>query len=207
MFNTGLVMEDEATTELAAVLLRHDLRQPLAAMTILVDELSTAADLPPHMETTVRMIRQSTTWMHRLLQVSGGDDTSQVIDLAEAVRGACTAQPVGESYEVRLVRLDRSPVLVDPVGLERATRNLVDNATRAVADGGTVEVAVRADEDSCLLEVADSGPGFGKLAPVHGHGLVGVRGFASRCGGALTCGVSDLGGALVTLRLPLALGW
>ena len=69
-----------------------------------------------------------------------------------------------------------------------------------------VEVHVRRHHHDAVLEVADSGPGFGGLPTQHGHGLVGVRRFAKRFGGDICVGASSLGGALVTLRLPLALG-
>jgi signal transduction histidine kinase len=68
-------------------------------------------------------------------------------------------------------------------------------------------VRVWAEDRDGVLEVADSGPGFGHLPPQHGHGLVGVRRFAERFGGAVVFGTSSLGGALVTLRLPLLSGW
>ena len=94
-------------------------------------------------------------------------------------------------------------MLVDPVGLKRVVWNLLDNARRAVAKGGEVEVRVRQRGRDALLEVADSGPGFGHLPPQHGLGLIGVRRFAERFGGDFSVGTSSLGGALVTLRLPL----
>ena len=62
-----------------------------------------------------------------------------------------------------------------------------------------------ADAKPCS-EVADSGPGFGHLPPQHGLGLIGVRRFAERFGGDFSVGTSSLGGALVTLRLPLMRG-
>jgi signal transduction histidine kinase len=107
---------------------------------------------------------------------------------------------------VGFVKTDGTDVLVDPVALKRCAWNLMDNARRAVADGGRVEVSVRRHRHDALLEVGDSGPGFGRLRAQQGHGLVGVRRFAARFGGDFRVGTSDLGGALVTLRLPLARG-
>ena len=102
--------------------------------------------------------------------------------------------------------MDEAGVLVDPVGLKRSVWNLMDNARRAVANGGRVEVSVRRQRRDAVLDVADSGPGFGRLEAQQGHGLVGVRRFAERFGGDFSTGTSALGGALVTLRLPLAFG-
>ena len=97
-------------------------------------------------------------------------------------------------------------MLVDPVGLKRVVWNLLDNARRAVAAGGEVEVRVRQRGRDAFVEVADSGPGLGQLAPQHGLGLIGVRRLAERFGGDFSIGTSSLGGALVTLRLPLMPG-
>jgi len=192
----------------AALRLRHDLRQPLATVNLLVEAITSSCGLPADVVARLRQIQNQTAWMGRLLcsdQDSG--DPVAVVDLADTVAGPCSTTPPGAPYVVRFDKFDVARVLVDPVGLERTARNLMDNATRAVSGGGKVEVQVWAENRRGVLEVADNGPGFGHLPPQHGHGLVGVRRFAERFGGALECGTSSLGGALVTLHLPLAVGW
>jgi signal transduction histidine kinase len=192
----------------AALRLRHDLRQPLATMGLLVEAITSTGGLPPNVVTALRQIEHETEWMGRLLNITADNRGDvAVVDLATTVARPFSITPPSAPYQVRFNKLDDAAVLVDPVGLERAARNLMDNATRAVSRGGTVDVRVWAEDRHGVLEVADSGPGFGHLAPQHGHGLVGVRGFAERFGGDLVCGPSSLGGALVTLRLPLASGW
>lgn len=204
MLATSTQAEEEQG--LAGILLRHDLRQPLAAVTLLVDAITTVDGLPPDVRAGLDLIQQHTEWMRRLIRGHDDDGPVEVTDLADAVPPWSHEQPWAP-YRVEIDHLDHAPVLVDPVALQRATRNLLANATRAVADGGVVEVSVRAEDGHGVLEVADSGPGFGHLAPEHGHGLVGVRRFVERFGGQLACGTSSLGGALVTLSLPLAVGW
>jgi signal transduction histidine kinase len=188
--------------------LRHDLRQPLATMTLMVETISSNGGLPSHVVTALDQICHEAQWMSRLLdsRVDDGGEVA-VVDLTTALEGPCSLTPQGSQCEVHFTALGHVPVLVDPVGLERAARNLVDNAARAVRGGGLVDVRVWAEDRDGLLEVADSGPGFGHLAPQHGQGLVGVRRFAERFGGGLAFGTSSLGGALVTLRLPLLTGW
>jgi signal transduction histidine kinase len=93
-------------------------------------------------------------------------------------------------------------VLVDPVGLRRSVRNIIENAVRAVGTHGSVEIRVRRSGAEALLEVADSGPGFGKLAPQQGLGLLTVRRFVEQSSGRFAVSTSRLGGALVSLRLP-----
>ena len=74
----------------------------------------------------------------------------------------------GVPYDVTFVKVDGTGVLVDPVGLKRSAWNLMDNARRAVAHGGSVEVRVRRHHHDAVLEVADSGPGFGGLPTQQG---------------------------------------
>lgn len=188
--------------------LKHDLRQPLAAISWSVQSIDGTSDMPVDLRTALEQIGRHAAWMDRLL-VDALDELAgvAVVDLADALADSCSwASPCAE-YDVSFTERDQAPVLVDPVGLERAARNLMDNAMRAVAGGGRIEVSVSAPGTTGVLEIADSGPGFGALSPRHGHGLVGVRRFVERFGGELVCGTSSLGGALVQLVLPRAVGW
>jgi two-component system, OmpR family, sensor histidine kinase MprB len=193
--------------ELWAQELRHDLRQPLATVSLLVDTVMSRGDIPGDLMGTLSRIQEQTGWMSELLRSTEGEPAMvSVVDLADVVEGPCLAMPGGAPYDVSFVRVDEVGVLVDPVDLKRCAWNLMDNARRAVARGGRVETRVRRHRRDALLEVADSGPGFGRIARHQGHGLVGVRRFAQRFGGDFSVGTSSLGGALVTLRLPLAPG-
>ncbi|MFF1381760.1 ATP-binding protein [Streptomyces sp. NPDC058308] len=114
--------------------------------------------------------------------------------------------------------------LVDPGGLVTIVGNLVDNALDAAA--GTrharVEIDVRADGRTVLLQVRDSGPGVPagqreaiftegwttKEPPAHGErgiGLALVRRLAERQGGSVRVGEAPDGGAEFTVVLPEAL--
>ncbi len=176
-------------------------------MTLEVEALSCAGDLPPQVTAALDQLQAQVGWMRRLLSSTVDDECVMVVDLGDVVAVPCSLAPTSAPYEVRFTELGPTPVLVDPVELERAARNLIDNATRATADGGRVDVRVWAEDRKAVLEVADDGPGFGHVATQQGHGLVGVRRFLERFGGELSCGTSTFGGALVTMRLPLAPGW
>jgi K+-sensing histidine kinase KdpD len=192
----------------ALLRLRHDLRQPLAAIRWSVDAVGGADDMPVHLSTALDQIGRQARWMERLLaEVLDAPAQVVVVDLADALADCCSTAPPSAPYDLSFSKVGEVPVLVDPVGLERAARNLMDNAFRAVAGGGRIEVKVRARGPRGVLEVADSGPGFGGLSPRQGHGLVGVRRFVERFGGDLVYGTSALGGALVQLSLPRAWGW
>jgi signal transduction histidine kinase len=192
----------------ALLRLRHDLRQPLAAIRWSVDAVTGSDDMPIHLSTALDQIGRQARWMERLLaEMLDAQAEVVVVDLADAIAGCCSTAPPGAPYDFSFTKAGEVPVLVDPVGLERAARNLIDNAIWAVAGGGRIEVIVTASGNRGVLGVADSGPGFGALSPRQGHGLVGVRRFVERFGGDLACGTSSLGGALVELSLPRALGW
>jgi K+-sensing histidine kinase KdpD len=188
--------------------LRHDLRQPLAAIRWSVDAVNGTDGVPIHLTTALDQIGRQARWMERLLaEVLESPGEVVVVDLADALAECCSTAPPSAPYDLSFTSVGEVPVLVDPVGLERAARNLMDNAFRAVAGGGRIEVNVSARGTRGVLEVADSGPGFGALSPRQGHGLVGVRRFVERFGGDLGYGTSALGGALVELSLPRAWGW
>lgn len=57
-------------------------------------------------------------------------------------------------------RLEEAPVLGDPLWLSRLLGVLVDNALRYGRAGGTVTLAVHADGEAAVLEVADDGIGI-----------------------------------------------
>lgn len=188
--------------------LRHDLRQPLAAIRWSVDAVTGTGDVPDHLSAALDDIGRQARWMeHLLAEMVDASAQVEVLDLGDAVAGCCSTAPVDAPYDVTFTAAGRLPVLVDPVGLERAARNLMDNARRAVSGGGRIEVTVEARRSRAVLRIADSGPGFGSLAPRQGHGLTFVRRFVERFGGDLAWGSSRLGGALVELSLPRAMGW
>jgi signal transduction histidine kinase len=149
-------------------------------------------------------VQRLVDWALFMLRDQEEQGAVQVVDIGETIADHCTAG----AYDCRVSFIEAAPayIVANPVDLTRAVRNLLENALRASNHGGSVEVVVTRDGADAVVEVSDSGPGFGRLAPVHGHGLVGVRRFAERYGGRLHFGSSRLGGAAVTLRLPLALG-
>jgi signal transduction histidine kinase len=104
---------------------------------------------------------------------------------------------------VRLI-VSGSPAPLDP-GVELAAYRIVQEAltnVRRHAPGAAVDVEVHYGLDTLRLRVRDDGPGAPAVAPVGGHGLLGMRERAAAVGGRLRTGSADLGGYLVEAVLP-----
>jgi two-component system sensor histidine kinase KdpD len=116
---------------------------------------------------------------------------------------------------------DLPPLWVDPVLLDEALANLLDNAIRHTTPSASIRLVVvqAPTRDAVLITVEDDGPGvpadqlprlFERFAPGSGHrsgfglGLAVARGMVEAMGGTISAAVSELGGLAVTIALPLA---
>lgn len=185
---------------------RHDLRQPLAAASLLLEQLVHSPALEAATAARLREARRQVRWALELLRSQETDEPpSDLVEVGEAI--ARVVEVESASCEVSIVCTQRCYVVVPPTDLMRATRNLLDNAVHAATyvDGPRlVELTVSRRSGEAVLTVEDSGPGFGRVPVRHGVGLESVREFAERSGGSLTLGRSRWGGASVALRLPAA---
>jgi signal transduction histidine kinase len=123
----------------------------------------------------------------------GLDQLNELLDEARSASGT----------GVRLI-ISGSPATLDP-GVELAAYRIIQEAltnTRRHAAGAAVDVDLRYDPDTLWLRVRDNGPGALAMAPVRGHGLLGMRERATAVGGRLRTGSADLGGYLVEATLP-----
>jgi two-component system nitrogen regulation sensor histidine kinase NtrY len=98
--------------------------------------------------------------------------------------------------------------------LGRAVRNLLENALRATAEGGSISVSVEEDENGVRISVGDDGPGIeAELLPrifdpyfsTHdagtGLGLPIARRIVEEHGGTIAAENRPQGGLLVTITL------
>ncbi|MDN5766159.1 MAG: HAMP domain-containing histidine kinase [Humibacillus sp.] len=179
----------------------HDLRQPLAAISLLAraDEADT--------QTRLAGIRHEVDWLSDLVDSVLGDPgiaESEVIDLGELARFAtsCVAAPSGTNLSLDVA--DAVLVRGRRVPLARALMCLLDNALRAAGGGGRVEVTVRRRAGYAVIAVTDDGPGVGRILPQHSLGLVTVRAVLADCAGHLDLDNGVWGGAVATVTIPLA---
>jgi two-component system OmpR family sensor kinase len=145
-------------------------------------------------------------------------------DLAEiAGNAAAEVAPVAGGRRLNLDNGRPVPIHGNPDELHRMVVNLLDNAVRHTPDGSTIELRLEVDGDRATVEVADDGPGIPDGMREHvfdrfvrgsgpadtsigggtGLGLAIVRAVARSHGGEVKASQSPLGGALVTVTLPL----
>ena len=189
--------------------LLHDLGQPLAAVRALA-----CTPLPPdggpaaaEAADRLRRIGELAELMTALVGSAGSAPDPAAgarADVGSVVLDAVACVAPRFAGRLRCRASDPAAVPVDPLDLRRAVGNLVDNAVRAAGPGGLVEIGVRRDSGRVRIEVADNGPGFGRMPPHTGKGLTVALDVASACGGALEIQDGPTGGAVVRLELPLA---
>ena len=129
--------------------------------------------------------------------------------------------PVAAGRSLTVAGADAAWVFADADKIERALRNLVQNAITATAGDGVIQIRLIARDRTVALIVSDNGPG---IPPDHlphvfdrfyrvdaarsragggtGLGLTIVRSVAETHGGSVEARVGNLGGAEVEIRLP-----
>lgn len=207
----------------------HELRTPIAiargelelARMQTAEGTETAGSLDSALEEVDRLEHLATSLLVLARMRAAGPPPDQVVPLRDvALRAARDAQTV-RAADASLVQIDvigDADARGDAEALERAVRNLVENALRHART--RVEVRLRAEPDAVILEVVDDGPGFpaallaqgfhrftpGDSPEAHGGaglGLAIVDAIVDAHDGSLALGNRD-GGAVVEVRLPAA---
>jgi len=142
---------------------------------------------------------------------------AQPTELADVVERAVVRARRRSHAQDFDVDLAPSLVLGEPDSLERAVLNLIDNAIKFSPEGGTVHVRLAGG----VLTVADDGPGIAaedlphvfdrfyrsdksRNTPGTGLGLSIVAHTIATHGGEVAAGNRPQGGAIFTVKLPLA---
>jgi signal transduction histidine kinase len=207
----------------------HELRTPIAiargelelARMQVDDDAETAAALDSALEEIERLEHLASSLLLLARTRASAPPPDRVVALRElAVNAAHDAVTVHSSdgHEVRVDVVGDASTRGDAQALERAVRNLVENALRHARH--RVEVRVRADGDAAVVEIADDGPGFpanvlahqfdrfspGDSPEAHGGaglGLAIADAIVAAHGGSLALG-NRRDGAVVDIRLPAA---
>ncbi len=223
--------------ELKSALLQsvsHDLRTPLATIRAAAGTLRPASGMSDADRTeSVDAIDREVEYLNRMV--------TNLLDLSRIEAGALHAERdvfelddlVGRSLErlrPRLtthaldVALGAPPVLVDPIFLDSAVTNVIENAIKYTPPDAPLRISTAVDgSDNVRLTIEDGGPGvpddalprlFDKFYRVPGRkqtsrsgtgiGLAVVRGLVEAMGGHVNARRSTLGGLAIDIDVPVA---
>jgi signal transduction histidine kinase len=199
----------------------HELLTPLAVLTASLD---TSSDTAVSLE-----IRQDVGAMSRivsqLLELAEFDvldsQSAELVTLRDVCVEVVSAMaPVAANDDKKVVVTGSQRTIKSrccSTALARALRNLVENAIAHTPAGSTVEVNLR---DDGAVRVIDRGPGVPpaerelvfrrfwrgpeRTGPGVGLGLSIVKRFVDAYGGEIEVGDAPTGGAVFTMRLPIA---
>jgi len=220
-------MERRLTADVA-----HELRTPLQAIQATVEAMQDGV-LPADEEhlgvvrdETVRLARL-TNGILELTRLESGSTTFEctLTDLAIPVRTAVDAhEALMETREIT-VTVDLAEgvhACVQPDRILQAVGNLLSNAARYTPAGGRVDVTLRSENGSAIIEVADTGIGIAEedLNSVFarfwraddarattsgglGIGLAVTKEIVERHKGTIRAARREGGGSVFTIRLPL----
>lgn len=176
--------------ELKTALLRsvsHDLRTPLTSMIAAGAALdSSTVTLTERHELCVAIVEEGerlSRLVENLIDVSrlesgNAEPRRELVSLSEVVEAA--QHSIGDSGELVQLSLDPElpPLRADPVQLERAFANLLDNAVRH-GEGKAVQVSARVVGADIEARVVDQGPGI----PIHERERIFTPFYQARPGG------------------------
>ncbi len=209
----------------------HELRTPLASIRGYLETLLDGEVDVPTSQRFLHTAQREALRMGRmidgmfefsLLDLSAGLSALGGCDVGEQLTLACEAvAPLARSrgMTVELNACKPAVAAIDPDPCLQILINLLENATKYGAQGGTIAVGVYARGEKILISVEDDGPGVDALERASvfelsvrgkdaaagrgaGIGLAIVKLIAERCGGSVAVADSVLGGARFDVTLP-----
>lgn len=210
----------------------HELRTPLTAIRGAAETLLDGDMAPEDEDRFLGTICSESERLTRLAsdlltlqRIEGG--TGELPMRRTDLREVCDAvadmlEPLLDERQVELAVFGAAPpVLGDPDRLHQVFANLIDNASRAVGEGGRIAVSIAKDEDFTCVEVVDNGPGISLEDPNRlfdrfvrgdtsrtrtsggtGLGLAIVKAIVNAHSGTVDASSIEGGGAKFTVRLP-----
>lgn len=202
----------------------HELRTPLTSLRTNIEVLRTSGDRLRDEDRVALLgdvegqLEEFGALVQALVELARGDlpvENPVELRLDELTEGVVERLRVHRRDVTFEVDAEASVVVGAPDRIERAVRNLVDNAAKYAGDAGPVEITVR----DGVVRIRDRGPGIpdeerervferfyraatARGAPGSGLGLSIVRQVARTHGGDVTLSAAPGGGLLAELRLP-----
>jgi signal transduction histidine kinase len=179
----------------------HDARQELALIVALAERIQGGDGLSHEQHgqvaTVVRVARDLATTMRNVVSDT---PAPQPVDISALVREVGQQAGLLSASDVTAVVDEGLTLECDPLQARRGLLNLLDNATRAAGPDGSVQLRATRTAVGLVIEVEDSGPGFGAGPPgLASIGLSVVKDWLAAAGGVLRIGDGGLGGALLQL--------
>jgi signal transduction histidine kinase len=146
----------------------HDLRNPLAAIyagaEMLMDSHLGEEQTKRLARNIYRASRGIQDMLQQLLSASRGKaELTETCSLKEVIGAAWTAvAPAADAGKVELIAHvpEDQECPMARARIERVFSNLFENAIEAMRTGGSISIRTKADGDSILVEVQDTGPGI-----------------------------------------------
>jgi two-component system sensor histidine kinase KdpD len=165
---------NEPAGGLAAAVLAHELRTPLAAFAVTLEVLRESAELNGHdVQRLIEHLQHSSRWMEgvvsnlltlSLLECDARPFATVPMPALAVVESAMQlVQPIVERHQQRLRLLCPTPaawIAADPILLGQALVNLLTNASTYGPAGEVIDVSVRTLTGQVELRVTDRGPGI-----------------------------------------------
>ena len=157
----------------------HELRTPLTILQLELEGIAHNHALSPALAEQIGSALEETHRMSRivesLLTISRLDAGEARLDrsplnLAALVDSTATEMKIlAQEKALALRAFAESAVWVegDRTRLQQVVVNLIDNAIKYTSEGGSIEVRVRREQTTAILEVADNGPGIPAYALPH----------------------------------------
>jgi signal transduction histidine kinase len=189
--------------------LLHDLGHQMTTLSYLVEAVR--ADTPQDRDSGFRLELLAAEMSRVLDLIDHGiyglhsdqrPDEQVTVDLRPLAGQVAKLAAFAHDADVELLPGPDVAVQASPALLWRVLTNVVDNAGRAAGPGGRVTVAISQPGET-IIEVADSGPGFGRAGPgMASLGLEIVDSLLSSCDGTMAVLCPEGGGTLVRIMLP-----
>jgi two-component system sensor histidine kinase HydH len=198
----------------------HELRNPLGAVMnalyMLRRTLGDPVAAEPHLDAAERQTARAVSLAQDLTAYMRERDPELApLDLKDVVDDVLEATPRPPNITVA-EDVESFALSADSIQLAQILTNLINNAYQAMPNGGSVRVSARAEGDTAVISVEDSGEGIDQalferlFEPFFttkpngtGLGLAIVRRLTEGHGGQISIENGRAGGAVVTVRLPI----
>ena len=199
----------------------HDLKNLVAQLSLMLSNATKHRDNPAFQDDMLDTVDNAVDKMKRLLlQLRVGAtpaDEPAPVDLQEVVLSALKSKAPMNPRPTILVDAPGIRTMAHRERLDRVVGHLLQNAAEATPSGGTIEVRVRSQDQSAIIEVEDSGVGMSEdfirtrlFKPFEstkkngmGIGIYESREYIRELGGQLDVHSRETEGTLFSIALPL----